>query len=70
MLFYLLQDEENLNLKEQLRAEVRKDLNRLETTCHDMASILRGLGISVNGGSANEVSETLSVQCINLANIM
>lgn len=43
------EDEENLYLKEQLRAEVRKGLDRLEAACHDMTSILRGLGISVNG---------------------
>ncbi|XAR55949.1 hypothetical protein NMG60_11036203 [Bertholletia excelsa] len=43
-------DEENLNLKEQLRAEVRKELNRLEVTCYDMVSLLRGLGIHVDGG--------------------
>ncbi|XP_074330657.1 uncharacterized protein LOC141667911 [Apium graveolens] len=42
-------DEEKLNLKEQLRTKVRKDLDRLEAACHDMTSILRGLGINVNG---------------------
>lgn len=42
-------DEENLNLKEQLRTKVRKDLDRLEAACHDMTSVLRGLGINVNG---------------------
>uniref|UniRef100_A0A5B7A927 Putative caldesmon n=1 Tax=Davidia involucrata TaxID=16924 RepID=A0A5B7A927_DAVIN len=43
-------DEENMNLKEQLRAEVRKELIKLEMMCHDMASLLRGLGIHVSGG--------------------
>ncbi|KAA8532858.1 hypothetical protein F0562_033025 [Nyssa sinensis] len=43
-------DEENMNLKEQLRAEVRKELIKLEVSCHDMASLLRGLGIHVSGG--------------------
>ncbi|XP_044492869.1 uncharacterized protein LOC123216507 isoform X2 [Mangifera indica] len=42
-------DEENMNLKEQLRVEVRKELHRLETTCIDMASLLRALGIHVGG---------------------
>ncbi|KAK1361982.1 DnaJ domain-containing protein [Heracleum sosnowskyi] len=42
-------DEENLHLKEQLRAEVRKGLDTLEAACHDMTSILCGLGINVNG---------------------
>lgn len=42
-------DEENLNLKELIRAEVRKELNQLETTCHDMASLLRLLGIDIGG---------------------
>lgn len=48
------QDEDNLNLKEKLRAKVKSDLSRLESTCRDMASVLHGLGIQVNGG-ANEV---------------
>ncbi|CAK9142462.1 unnamed protein product [Ilex paraguariensis] len=42
-------DEENMNLKEQVRAEVRKELNKLEISCHDMASLLRGLGIHTSG---------------------
>ncbi|KAI8539352.1 hypothetical protein RHMOL_Rhmol09G0175800 [Rhododendron molle] len=43
-------DEENMNMKEQLRAEVRKELNILENKCPDMASLLRGLGIQLGGG--------------------
>ncbi|KAI4357969.1 hypothetical protein L6164_001881 [Bauhinia variegata] len=43
-------DEENMNMKEQLRVEIRKGLKRLEMTCSDMASLLRGLGIQVGGG--------------------
>ncbi|GMY25801.1 hypothetical protein FCV25MIE_21043 [Fagus crenata] len=44
-------DEENMNLKEQFRVEISKELNKLEMTCIDMASLLRGLGIHVGGGS-------------------
>ncbi|KAF7124989.1 hypothetical protein RHSIM_Rhsim12G0071400 [Rhododendron simsii] len=44
------QDEEKMNLKEQIRSEVRKELKLLEITCRDMASLLRGLGIQVGGG--------------------
>ncbi|XP_058193580.1 uncharacterized protein LOC131310530 isoform X2 [Rhododendron vialii] len=44
------QDEEKMNLKEQIRAEVRKELKLLEIMCRDMASLLRGLGIQVGGG--------------------
>ncbi|KAF1863492.1 hypothetical protein Lal_00030526 [Lupinus albus] len=40
-------DEEFMNMKEQLRAEVQRGLNKLETQCRDMASLLRGLGIHV-----------------------
>ncbi|KAI3729639.1 hypothetical protein L6452_18300 [Arctium lappa] len=40
-------DEENMNLKEVYRTEVRQELNKLEKTCLDMASLLRGLGIEV-----------------------
>ncbi|XP_048134388.1 uncharacterized protein LOC115750549 isoform X2 [Rhodamnia argentea] len=43
-------DEENMNLKEQLRAEIRKEITKLEITCTDMASLLRGLGIHIGGG--------------------
>jgi hypothetical protein len=46
----LLQNEEALNLKEELRSEVMKDLERIEKMHTDMASILRGLGILVEGG--------------------
>lgn len=56
MLIYMLQDEDNLNLKEKLRTKVKSDLSELESTCCDMASVLRALGIQVNDG-ANEVSE-------------
>ncbi|XP_044489345.1 uncharacterized protein LOC123213811 isoform X2 [Mangifera indica] len=48
-------DEENMNLKEQLRVEVRKELHKLETTCIDMASLLQALGINV-GGSFHPLS--------------
>ncbi|KAK7348806.1 hypothetical protein VNO80_23500 [Phaseolus coccineus] len=42
-------DEEFMNLKEQLRVDIRKGLNHLEMQCHDMTSLLRGLGIHVGG---------------------
>jgi len=42
--------EQTLNLKEQLRAGVRRELENLEVTSRDMASLLRGLGIDVEGG--------------------
>ncbi|KAH0756181.1 hypothetical protein KY290_026451 [Solanum tuberosum] len=48
-------DVENMNLKEQIRAEVRKELSKLEMTCHDMASVLHGLGITVGNGTSHEV---------------
>lgn len=41
-----------MNMKEQLRSEIRKELSRLEMMCIDMASLLRGLGIQV-GSSLN-----------------
>lgn len=48
--FWLFQDEENINLKEQHRVDVRKELSQLEMKCTDMASLLRGLGIQVGSG--------------------
>ncbi|KAB1206568.1 hypothetical protein CJ030_MR7G015965 [Morella rubra] len=38
-----------MNMKEQLRVEIRKELHILEMKCLDMASLLRGLGIQVGG---------------------
>ncbi|GMH26191.1 hypothetical protein Nepgr_028034 [Nepenthes gracilis] len=43
-------DNEDMNFKEQLRSQVRSELNKLELTCSDMASLLRSLGIHVGGG--------------------
>nr|XP_043606113.1 stress response protein NST1-like [Erigeron canadensis]XP_043606114.1 stress response protein NST1-like [Erigeron canadensis] len=43
-------DEENMNLKEKYRTEFREKLKKLEITCLDMASLLRGLGIQVGNG--------------------
>lgn len=57
-----LQDEENMNLKEVIRAQVMKELNHLEVICHDMASLLRGLGIIV-GNSVNPSLEEVSYSC-------
>ncbi|KAM7273363.1 hypothetical protein ACFE04_028027 [Oxalis oulophora] len=48
-------DEEYINQKEQLRAEVRYKLTRLEMVCIDLASLLRSLGIPVRGSSSAEV---------------
>ncbi|KAL3511014.1 hypothetical protein ACH5RR_030415 [Cinchona calisaya] len=52
-------DEENMNLKEVIRAAVRNELKQLELKCHDMASVLQGLGVlDVGVGqhpSSNEV---------------
>lgn len=41
---------ETINLKEQLRAEVRKELDKLEMIHTDMVSLLRALGIRVGSG--------------------
>lgn len=44
-------DEETINLKEHIRSEVRKELDKMELRYRDMASLLRGLGIHVGGGA-------------------
>lgn len=41
---------ETINLKEHLRAEVRKELDKLEVIHTDMVSLLRALGIRVGAG--------------------
>ncbi|KAG6508319.1 uncharacterized protein LOC121981739 [Zingiber officinale] len=43
-------DEQTIHLKELIRAEVRKELDKMEWRYRDMASLLRGLGIHVEGG--------------------
>ncbi|KAL9268303.1 hypothetical protein AKJ16_DCAP22798 [Drosera capensis] len=49
-------DMENMNMKEQLRANIRNELHRLEITCSDMASLLRSLGVHVGiNPTAHEV---------------
>ncbi|XP_078178266.1 uncharacterized protein LOC144572536 [Carex rostrata] len=42
--------EEMVNLKEKIRAEVRKELEVMERRYGTMASILRALGVTVEGG--------------------
>ncbi|MCL7034980.1 hypothetical protein MKW94_013114 [Papaver nudicaule] len=42
--------EESIDLKEQIRVEVRNELDKLELQCTDMASLLRRLDIYVEGG--------------------
>lgn len=56
------QDEETIDLKDNLRAMVRKELESLELKHRDMASLLRALGIHVRGGSypmSGEVNDFL-----------
>ncbi|KAG0500674.1 hypothetical protein HPP92_000746 [Vanilla planifolia] len=43
-------DVETTQLKEQIRIEVRKELDMMEVKYKDMASILHALGINVKGG--------------------
>uniref|UniRef100_A0A1J3JLT7 J domain-containing protein n=1 Tax=Noccaea caerulescens TaxID=107243 RepID=A0A1J3JLT7_NOCCA len=50
-------DEESMNLKEKVRAEITKSLKILELKCINMASLLRGLGISVGGGTSPPPNE-------------
>ncbi|XP_010415535.1 PREDICTED: scaffold attachment factor B2-like isoform X1 [Camelina sativa] len=48
----LKKDEESMNMKEKVRAELTKSLKQLEIRCLNMASLLRGLGIHVGGGTS------------------
>uniref|UniRef100_A0A803L7P0 J domain-containing protein n=2 Tax=Chenopodium quinoa TaxID=63459 RepID=A0A803L7P0_CHEQI len=60
-------DEENLNLKEKHRVEIKKELHRIEAMCSDMASLLRCLGIHVGGSlypSPNEVQAAYKRACL------
>lgn len=44
-------DEETMELKDQLRGQVRAELEQVTSQCKDMASLLRHLGIPVEGGA-------------------
>jgi hypothetical protein len=44
-------DEETMHLKDQLRGQVRAELEQVASQCKDMASLLRHLGIHVEGGA-------------------
>ncbi|XP_021867500.2 uncharacterized protein [Spinacia oleracea] len=60
-------DEENLNLKEKHRSEIKMELRRTEAICSDMASLLRCLGIHVGGGQyppPNEVQAAYKRACL------
>ncbi|EOA34056.1 hypothetical protein CARUB_v10021556mg [Capsella rubella] len=43
-------DEESMNMREKVRAEINKSLKQLELGSFNMTSLLRGLGIHVGGG--------------------
>lgn len=44
-------EEQNLGYKEEVRGRIRSDLERVAATCVDMATLLRRLGIQVEGGA-------------------
>eukprot|EP01018_Ginkgo_biloba_P017107 Gb_26626 [translate_table: standard] len=44
-------DKKTMDLKEQVRGQVRAELERMASNCKDMASLLRQLGIPVEGGA-------------------
>ena len=50
-----------MNLKEMYRNEVQRELNKLKTMCHDMASLLRGLGVLTNNDPS---ASSLQVSCM------
>lgn len=43
-------EEQNLGYKEQVRGQVRAELEGVAATCKDMATLLRRLGVPVDGG--------------------
>ncbi|XP_050371975.1 uncharacterized protein LOC126789935 [Argentina anserina] len=49
-------DEENLNMKDKYRAEVRMELNRL-SSCNSMASLLHGLGLQVGSSGVRPLPQ-------------
>ncbi|GAA0164852.1 chaperone [Lithospermum erythrorhizon] len=55
-------DEEQMNMKETIRSEVRNKLSKVEKSCHDMASLLRSLGIQV-GSEVRPNADEVRVAC-------
>jgi hypothetical protein len=47
----LLQEEQTMDLKEQFRGQITSELEEIASSCKDMASLLRRLGIPVGGGN-------------------
>ncbi|CAH9123997.1 unnamed protein product [Cuscuta epithymum] len=50
-------DEENMNTKDVIRNQVRRELSKIEATCHDMVSLLQGLGIVVGSSPSPLLNE-------------
>eukprot|EP00253_Pinus_taeda_P022636 PITA_22636 len=49
-------EEQTMDLKEQFRGEITRNLRKFASNCKDMASLLRRLGIPVGGGSVGSGS--------------
>jgi hypothetical protein len=60
-LYVVFKVEEMVNLKEKFRAEVRKELEDLERRYITMASILRELGVVVEGAHAHSYIRYFSI---------
>eukprot|EP00252_Welwitschia_mirabilis_P019803 TRINITY_DN4691_c0_g1_i1.p1 TRINITY_DN4691_c0_g1~~TRINITY_DN4691_c0_g1_i1.p1 ORF type:complete len:300 (-),score=83.52 TRINITY_DN4691_c0_g1_i1:174-1073(-) len=43
-------EEQTMDLKEQFRTQIRKNLEEITSSCKDMPSLLRCLGVAVEGG--------------------
>lgn len=47
---FVFQEEQTSGFKEQVRDRIQSELERVAATCRDMATLLRQLGVSVEGG--------------------
>jgi hypothetical protein len=64
--FFVGKREEDIELKEQCRGAVRLELENMERTCRDVSSILRALGIPVEGGEVCCIYLLIHATCLKL----
>jgi hypothetical protein len=64
-LSFVQKREEDIQLKEQCRGAVRLELENMERRCRDVSSVLRALGIPVEGGEVCCISTTGNLSLIS-----
>lgn len=61
-----VQEERNSDIRDQLRGQVRAELERVAVTCKDFATLLRQLGVPVEGGTHPSEKQVRFICCENV----